>query len=129
MASGGDLFPRANKHKVLVKMGNNKQNVGDLLGSSLYSAVWHAIDDLCPRAPGNSSCHQEHGYPFTKSIPVNYRKGEEVKVGSMELFVRGGWYGKNDPLRKLMIGTIAGVVERMSLDEKVCILPACLSYP
>jgi hypothetical protein len=104
-----------------VVLGTGGQQTGHVRGSYLYHMVYETLLKLCP----------EHGtitrsgkcWSYTAYFSINAMDGTVKVPSSVGVTVDGSshWDGKNNALRLLMIGTLAGIVEQASLiEDKNC---------
>ena len=113
--SGNDIARRYEPAgHVMVYLGNEKQNVGDLTGAALYDSIYHALDSLCP--PGSQACKK---FLEVYQIPVRAFDGQSAFPGLLSISVDCGEY-ESDVVRRLLIGQVAGVLQKSSEDDKNC---------
>ncbi|KAF2874673.1 hypothetical protein BDV95DRAFT_603475 [Massariosphaeria phaeospora] len=104
---------------IILALGNEKQNVGVLIGSALYGSIYKALEYLCPA--GAEECRYHHDRrPEVYTLTVVYFDDFTLTQEKLELKVEYSYLGSNEPLRRLMIGTIAGALERASTEAKNC---------
>lgn len=95
-----------------VTLSNTKTNIGGLTGSELYHAIYTALAYLCP---------QEGHKCRTEEYSINYRnQSRPLKVKIKNSLYADENSVRKDSLRRLMIGTIAGVAEAQSKTANNC---------
>jgi hypothetical protein len=113
-----------------VELGTSGQQTGHVRGSYLYHMVYEALLKLCPEhgtSIGSGKC-----WSYTAYFSINAMNGTVKVPSSVGVTVDGSphWDGKNNALRLLMIGTLAGIVEQASLiEDKNCRKIGILQHP
>ena len=102
-----------------VWIGRSARNVGDRTGSALYHEAWHILDWMCPG-------HDEKGNPLFSCAPAkqyasktNYLSAWPDTVsketnGENGFAIKANW--ATDQIRRLMLGTVASIMEEGTSD-------------
>ncbi|KAF2252823.1 hypothetical protein BU26DRAFT_501117 [Trematosphaeria pertusa] len=107
---------------VTVAIGALARNVGNLLGSALYGTIWKGLDSICP--PGQSECRKstsgKHTYE-SFAIELEYvDKGDSFAHGPYLTLIVEHSFHRTEALRRLMIGSVAGALERSTRSAENC---------
>ncbi|KAH7406280.1 hypothetical protein DE146DRAFT_787415 [Phaeosphaeria sp. MPI-PUGE-AT-0046c] len=95
-----------------VWVGKAKTNVGPVIGSQLYSIIWHLLDTECFAKEGNHACISDKRLCFETDSLVN---GKVQKGNTCIWKLSAMWYSED--VRKLLIGAVAASLEALTKSD------------
>ncbi|KAH7139314.1 hypothetical protein B0J11DRAFT_564118 [Dendryphion nanum] len=98
---------------IYVSLGKTQRHVGNVVGSDLYGHVWQGLARICPVLGGH--CNKE-----SIVIPVPYVDQDRYLPGKLVIILKDSRYPTNEKFHNLLIGLVAGALQRSSEDRKNC---------
>ncbi|KAI8933275.1 hypothetical protein NX059_009904 [Plenodomus lindquistii] len=115
------LTPRAPYGAITLTMSSTRLNYGGTPYAHIYNNIYRAIRSSCPFASYNSQCksrfHAVHGKIKTR---VHSAPGVAPFTVDILLTIDSASWNGNEALYKLMVGSLAGAVERGTYDARNC---------
>ncbi|PSN63344.1 hypothetical protein BS50DRAFT_648854 [Corynespora cassiicola Philippines] len=105
--------PGGNVQVYIGHIARNVGTIGNVDPSDLYGKIWTTLDAMCP--DGSTECRES-----SRKIPVLCPEGHILVQKDLEVKVLRSYYGTNMRLRRLMIGSIAGAMQKSIESDANC---------